>query len=103
MALGLAHDSPAVIAFTSAIAAAAVGEFLDRLIGFKSSEPKSSEFIYRFDSDDIRRNSLSPKQDCFRTDRNNWGIGDRKRFDLTGERRHEVDHTQLAALGPPAP
>lgn len=77
---GLAEPAPAVVAFTSAIASAAVGEFLDRIIGFKSSEPKSSEFLYRFDADTIGRSSIPSKSDCFCADANVWGLGDRKRF-----------------------
>lgn len=77
---GADEPAPAVIAFTSAVAASAVAELLDRFIGYKLTEGKSSEFIYRFDSDAIARNSRPPKADCFCSDQTLWGAADRKPF-----------------------
>lgn len=77
---GAQIPAPAVVSFTSAIASAAIAEFLDRVIGYKTSEPKSSEFIHRFEADAISRNTRSPRADCFCANRALWGAGDRKLF-----------------------
>jgi molybdopterin/thiamine biosynthesis adenylyltransferase/proteasome lid subunit RPN8/RPN11 len=77
---GVAAPAPAVISFTCAIASAAVAEFLDRLIGYKTAERKSSEYFYRFEADTISRNSRAARGECFCADRALWGVGDRKLF-----------------------
>ena len=77
---GVQIPAPAVVSFTSAIASAAIAEFLDRVIGYKISEPKSSEFIYRFEADAIARNTCASRVDCFCAHRILWGAGDQKLF-----------------------
>ena len=77
---GVQMPAPAVVSFTSAIASAAIAEFIDRVIGYKTSESKSSEFIHRFDADAISRNTRPSRVDCFCSDRTLWGAGDRKLF-----------------------
>jgi len=77
---GVDAPAPAVISFTTAIAAVAVGEFLDRLIGYKTADKKSSEFLYRFEADTIGRNSRQLKSDCFCGERRFWAAGDRRPF-----------------------
>jgi hypothetical protein len=77
---GVAAPAPSVISFTSAVASAAVIELLDRVTGFKASETKSSEFLFRFEADAISRNTLAPRADCFCANRERWGAGDRKPF-----------------------
>jgi len=77
---GVQAHAPAVVSFTSAIASAAVAELLDRIVGYKTSESKSSEFIYRFEADAISRNTRLARPDCFCMNKKLWGAGDRKPF-----------------------
>jgi hypothetical protein len=57
-ALGLAE--PAVVAFTTAVAAAAVNELLDRLIGYGPS-PRPSETLLRWHEREISTNTAKPR------------------------------------------
>ncbi len=72
--------APAVISFTTPIAAAAISEFLQRLTGFQGSERETTEIIYFFDLNRIRTNSTAPSPNCLCADETQWGIGDTKRF-----------------------
>jgi molybdopterin/thiamine biosynthesis adenylyltransferase len=51
---------PAVVAFTTAVGAAAVIELLERLIGF-GPEPRPSEVLLRFHEREVSTNSMRPK------------------------------------------
>jgi molybdopterin/thiamine biosynthesis adenylyltransferase len=77
---GVAAPAPAVIPFTSTVASTAIAEFIDRLVRYKSSDTKPSEFILRFEGDTIRRNTHPPTTDCFCNKNELWGAGDRKLF-----------------------
>jgi molybdopterin/thiamine biosynthesis adenylyltransferase len=77
---GVPAPAPAVIPFTSAVAANAISEFLDRLIRYKNSDTKPSEFILRFESDVIARNTRPLNPGCFCNNKELWGAGDRKLF-----------------------
>jgi molybdopterin/thiamine biosynthesis adenylyltransferase len=56
--------APAVIAFTSAVASFAIGEFLNRLIGFMDSEDTQQEVWIRFDRSVIKRRNHPPADGC---------------------------------------
>src|ERR1019366_10751857 len=76
----LHEPAPAVIPFTTAIAASAVCEMLHRLSGFRGSERLSSEVLHLFDQTRTRTNSGRADPDCFCQDRNFWGRGDVEPF-----------------------
>lgn len=72
----LEEPAPAVIAFTSATASAAISELLHRLTGFMGEERRSSEVLLAFDQSRIRTNRLEPRDSCFCNDQTVWGRGD---------------------------
>jgi hypothetical protein len=55
----LGRIEPAVVAFTTAVGAAAVGEFLERLIGY-GPEPRPSEVLLRCHEREISTNIVAP-------------------------------------------
>jgi len=56
----LGDVEPAVVPFTTAVAAAAVGELLERMIGF-GPEPRPSEILLRLHEREISTNSMRPR------------------------------------------
>lgn len=76
----LEGPAPAVIAFTSATASAAVMELLQRLTGFMGSERASSEVLLALDQTKLRTNRLAPREGCVCEDRSFWGRGDAEPF-----------------------
>ena len=72
----LQEPAPAVIAFTSATASAAVSEFLHRLTGFMGPERQSSEVLLALDQSRIRTNRLEPRENCMCGNQELWGRGD---------------------------
>ncbi|MCW6531955.1 ThiF family adenylyltransferase [Sphingomonas sp. MMSM20] len=56
----LAGTEPAVVAFTTAVAAAAVGEMLERLIGY-GPDPRPSEILLRIHEREISTNRAAPR------------------------------------------
>jgi molybdopterin/thiamine biosynthesis adenylyltransferase len=72
----LQEPAPAVIAFTSATASAAVGELLHRLTGFMGNERKSSEVLLALDQSRVRTNRIEPREGCVCADDSFWGKGD---------------------------
>ena len=76
----LGGPAPAIIAFTTAVAAGAVSELLHMLTGFMGTERASTEVIYRFDDCRVGTNSTKSKPDCFCSQRDNWGKGDQPNF-----------------------
>lgn len=76
----LGEPAPAVIAFTTAVAAGAVSELLHMLTGFMGTERASTEVIYRFDDCRVGPNSTKSKPDCFCSQRDNWAKGDQPNF-----------------------
>lgn len=77
---GLEHRAPAVVSFTTSVAAAAVAELLERLIGYRGDDPRSSELILRFDADMLGRNSRTARAGCFCANKDLFGAGDKKLF-----------------------
>lgn len=66
---------PAVVSFTTAVAAAAVNELLERMIGFGPS-PRPSEVLLRFHDREISTNRVMPRDRhyCYRNN-GKWGMG----------------------------
>jgi molybdopterin/thiamine biosynthesis adenylyltransferase len=60
----LETPAPAVITFTSPVAAAAVNEFLHRLTGFMGPDRETTEVLHFFDQCDIGRNATAPEPTC---------------------------------------
>lgn len=78
-AVGLAERDPAVIAFTTGVAAHAVSEFLARTFSL-DDEPPSTELLLRFHRREIRRNTRSGEVGHWCTDQANVGAGDAAPF-----------------------
>ena len=76
----LGDPAPAVVAFTTTIAAGAVTELLHRLTGFMGPDRESTEVIYLIDQARIRTNSIASQHDCFCADSYHWGRGDVRPF-----------------------
>lgn len=73
-------SSPAVIPFTTAVAAQCVSELLHRLTGFMGPERVSSETLLFFHEPSIKTNRSKPGRDCLCSQREFWGQGDRRTF-----------------------
>jgi hypothetical protein len=78
-AVGLAERDPAVIAFTTGVAAQAVSEFLARIFSL-DDEPPSTELLMRFHRREIRRNTRTGQSGHWCTDQANFGAGDSAPF-----------------------
>lgn len=76
----LATEEPAVITFTTAVAAQAVNELLHRLTGFMGGERASTEVLMLFGESNIRRNRVKAPADCLCQQKEFWGRGDSKNF-----------------------
>lgn len=61
---GIGVTDPAVITYTTAVAAAAVGELVERLVGFARS-PRPSELLLRFHERDVRLNDGHIRPGCY--------------------------------------
>lgn len=70
---------PAVVPFTTAVAAKAIGEFLHRLTGWMG-EMSPSEFRIQFHDDRVGSSNRPASASCFCAQRDRWGTGDRERF-----------------------
>ena len=77
---GLATDEPAVVMFTTAVAAQAVSEMLHRLTGFMGSDRRSTEVVALFHESRIRTNGDRPKPECMCQQAEHWGRGDSRSF-----------------------
>lgn len=74
-AVGLDEQDPAVVTFTTGVAAHAASELLQRLFALDDGPP-SSELIIRFHARDIRRNSRRGVPGHWCVDSRNLGAGD---------------------------
>ena len=72
----LSDTSPAVVSFTTAVAASAISELLHRLTGFMGAERTSTETLHLFDQARLRTNSVAPDPACFCSDKSIVGRGD---------------------------
>jgi len=81
---GLPGPAPAVITFTSSVAAAAISELLHRFTGYMGSTRQSTELILRFDESKVSTNSKPARAGCWCSDPATWAAGDVDPFlDLT--------------------
>ena len=76
----LAAPAPAIIPFTTTIAAGAINEMLHRLTGHLGDERVSTEIIYQFHDNLIRTNSRQPRPGCFCVDPGRIGRADSTPF-----------------------
>ena len=76
----LETENPAVITFTTAVAAQAVSEFLHRLTGFMGEERRSSEVLMFFHESTVRTNRTPSIPECLCAQRELWGRGDGRDF-----------------------
>ena len=76
----LEMPNPAVVPFTSTIAALAVSELLQRLTGFMGSDRASSEVLCFFDQTRLRTNRPHPRNGCLCAKQSLWGRGDSNPF-----------------------
>lgn len=76
----LDDPAPAVVPFTTAVAASAVSEFLHRLTGFLGDDRQSSEVLHLIDHTRIRTNNVPSATGCFCSDEMYWGRADVKPF-----------------------
>lgn len=76
----LGDAAPAVVAFTTAVAASAITEFLHRLTGLMGPDRESAEVLHLFDQARTRTNSIASQKDCFCADSYHWGRGDVRPF-----------------------
>ncbi|MER8715954.1 ThiF family adenylyltransferase [Mesorhizobium sp. M1295] len=76
----LGQVEPAVVAFTTAVAAAAVNELLDRLIGYGPPE-RPTETLLRLHEREISTNQAVPRQGHYcHVAQGKWGAGDEEPF-----------------------
>lgn len=76
----LGQVEPAVVAFTTAVAAAAVNELLDRLIGYGPSE-RPTETLLRLHEREISTNEFLPRQGHYcHVAQGKWGAGEEEPF-----------------------
>jgi molybdopterin/thiamine biosynthesis adenylyltransferase len=76
----LETENPAVITFTTAVAAQAVSELLHRLTGFMGEQRRSSEVLMLFHQTEVRTNRTPSDPNCLCAQQEFWGTGDRKDF-----------------------
>jgi molybdopterin/thiamine biosynthesis adenylyltransferase/proteasome lid subunit RPN8/RPN11 len=57
----LGNTEPAVVSFTTAVGAAAVGELLERLVGY-GPEPRPTEILLRWHDREVSTNIVSPRE-----------------------------------------
>ena len=76
----LGEPDPAVVMFTTGIAARAVSEFMHLLTGFMGEERTATEVLERFHETEVRMNSLPGREGCYCSMPAKWGRGDEPRF-----------------------
>jgi molybdopterin/thiamine biosynthesis adenylyltransferase len=72
----LPGTAPAVVMFTSTVAASAVCEMLHRFTGYMGDDRNSTEVLHRFDESKISTNSKRADEGCWCSDPTSWGGGD---------------------------
>lgn len=76
----LGQTEPAVVAFTTAVAATAVNELLDRLIGYGPMD-RPSETLLRLHDREISTNRAAPRDAHYcHANQGKWGAGDEEPF-----------------------
>lgn len=83
-AQGLDEPAPAVVSFTSFIAATATTEFLHRLTGFMGDDSVPGEILHYFADRRMSTNRGQPQPECACQNPQVWGAGDTRLFlDMT--------------------
>jgi len=72
----LEDPAPAVIPFTTTVAASSISELLHRLTGFMGEDRDSTEVLHLLDATSVRRNTKHPIDGCFCAPRAIWMRGD---------------------------
>jgi molybdopterin/thiamine biosynthesis adenylyltransferase len=72
----LKDPAPAVIPFTTTMAASGVTELMHRLTGFMGEDRTSSEVLHLIDASRVRTNDRAGTPDCFCGNSARWGRGD---------------------------
>ena len=72
--------NPAVVMFTTAVAAQAVTELMHRLTGFMGEERRSTEVLQLFHTSTVRTNRTSADASCLCMKKEFWGAGDSRDF-----------------------
>ncbi|MFA5841124.1 MAG: ThiF family adenylyltransferase [Candidatus Paceibacterota bacterium] len=72
----LPDSAPAVIPFTTIVAATSVSELLHRLTGFLGEDRKTNEVIHLFDQERIGKNARASENGCVCGDKNHIARGD---------------------------
>ena len=73
----LDNPAPAVITFTTSVAAGAINELLHRLTGYMGADRRSTEVLFYFDAGRVATNTRPPDDSCLCSNRKSWGRGDR--------------------------
>lgn len=76
----LGQIDPAVVMFTTGVAARAVTELVQLLTGFMGDDRMTSEVLERFHVAELGRNDRSGQQGCYCASPERWGYGDQERF-----------------------
>lgn len=76
----LGEPDPAVVMFTTGVAARAVTEFMHLLTGFMGEERTATEILERFHETEVRVNSRPGREGCYCCTPSKWGKGDERRF-----------------------
>lgn len=71
---------PAVVMFTTGVAARAVTELLQLLTGFMGDDRTTSEIVERFHETEVRKNTTPGREGCYCTSPGMWGHGDQEPF-----------------------
>ena len=73
-------DNPAVVMFTTTVAAKGVSELLHRITGFMGTDRTSSEVLLRLHQTELRTNRTPPGRECLCFQRSLWGRGDTRDY-----------------------
>ncbi len=76
----LQDPAPAVVTFTTSVAATAVTELLQRLTGFMGDDAAASEILHYFDERRVATNRGQPRAECDCQSPQAWGTGDTPLF-----------------------
>ena len=76
----LGDPDPAVVMFTTGVAARAVTEFIHMLTGFMGEHRTATEVLERFHETEVRVNSRPGEDGCYCSTPSKWGKGDERRF-----------------------
>lgn len=76
----LGMPDPAVITFTTGVAARAVTELFQMLTGFMGDDRTATEVLERFHQTAVRTNSTAGLDGCYCVSPSKWGRGDGRRF-----------------------